>query len=473
MHVLKVIFIFLEVLVLFNLLIFVHEWGHYLAARWRGLKVDRFAIWFGKPIWRKKFGDVEWALGWIPFGGYVSLPQMAPMEAIEGKSEDRAEPLPPISPLDKIIAALAGPLFSFLLAILFAFIVWQVGRPMSETETTQTIGYVFKDGPADKVGLKSGDVIKSVDGKPVTKFAGMGDSVMWHVVSSQSPTIEVKVLRDGKEMVFHPAPTNPPVKFWQRKNLRQIQIEPAHTAVVGRVFTNSPAYLAGLKTLDEVVEVNGQKIHHMAQVADIVERQGTNQLALKVKRREQLLDLRLAATIPLSPTNEARPRLGILWASDAKYDHIARPNPIEQIRSSISMMVNTLTAVFSPKSEVKFQHLSGAVKIFNIYYLLFESEHGWRLALWFSVVLNVNLAILNLLPFPVLDGGHILLALLEATRRRAINVKILNYVQQACAVILIGFMLYVTFFDIQDLVGGRRKEKDPVFAPPPAAALNK
>src|SRR5271167_969219 len=129
MHFIKPVFVVLEVVVLFNLLIFVHELGHFLAARWRGLKIERFAIWFGKPIWKTKINGVEYALGTIPAGGYVSLPQMAPMEMIEGKGEKSSEPLPPISALDKIIVAVAGPLFSFGLAFAFAFLVWGVGRP--------------------------------------------------------------------------------------------------------------------------------------------------------------------------------------------------------------------------------------------------------------------------------------------------------------------------------------------------------
>src|SRR5271156_6576357 len=128
MTILHYIFIALEVVLLFNLLIGVHELGHFLAAKWRGLRVDRFAIWFGKPIWKKKINGVEYALGTIPAGGYVSLPQMATMEAIEGKSESSEEPLPPISALDKIIVAFAGPLFSFLLALVFATVVWIVGK---------------------------------------------------------------------------------------------------------------------------------------------------------------------------------------------------------------------------------------------------------------------------------------------------------------------------------------------------------
>src|SRR5215468_8966792 len=119
MVVLKYILIVFEVVLLFNLLIFVHELGHFLAARWRGLKIDRFAIWFGKPIWKARINGIEYALGTIPAGGYVSLTQMATMEMIEGKGESSGKPLPPISPLDKIIVAVAGPLFSLLLGFVF------------------------------------------------------------------------------------------------------------------------------------------------------------------------------------------------------------------------------------------------------------------------------------------------------------------------------------------------------------------
>src|SRR5262249_40930507 len=152
-------FVILEVLLLFNLLIGVHELGHFLAAKWRGLKIDRFAIWFGKPIWKKKIGGVEYALGSLPFGGYVGFPQKATEEAIEGKSESSGQPLPPISPLDKIIVALAGPFFSFLLACTFAVIVWVVGRPVPDADKTTLVGWVGetdhdgRPGPGWEAGL--------------------------------------------------------------------------------------------------------------------------------------------------------------------------------------------------------------------------------------------------------------------------------------------------------------------------------
>jgi len=136
LHVIRATFIILEVLILFNLMIVVHELGHFLAARWRGLYVEKFGIWFGKPLWKKTINGVQYSLGSLPFGGFVALPQLAPMDIIEGKADvDRAR-LPKISALDKIIVAFAGPLFSFLLAVAFAFVVWVVGRPVSEAEMT-------------------------------------------------------------------------------------------------------------------------------------------------------------------------------------------------------------------------------------------------------------------------------------------------------------------------------------------------
>src|SRR5438046_9084305 len=173
LQVVRVIFILLEVLVLFNLLIVVHEVGHFLAARWRGLYVEKFGIWFGKPLWENTINGVQYSLGSLPFGGFVALPQLAPMDIIEGKADvDRAQ-LPKISALDKIIVAFAGPLFSFLLAVVFAVFIWVVGRPVSESEATTVIGYVVPDSLRAEVCLKKSDIIVSVEWHGVTRSAGI------------------------------------------------------------------------------------------------------------------------------------------------------------------------------------------------------------------------------------------------------------------------------------------------------------
>jgi regulator of sigma E protease len=457
MAILKFIFIFIEVLLLFNLLIFVHELGHFLAARWRGLKIDRFAIWFGKPIWKTKINGVEYALGTIPAGGYVSLPQMATMETIEGKGEHSGQPLPQISALDKVIVAFAGPLFSFLLALTFAFVVFVVGRPVSEAEMTTVIGYVEKDGPADKVGLRPGDKILEVDGQPVSKFMGMGDSVMWRMVRSTGETVLIKVEREGKVLAFNPVPTKDETKFWQRKSLRQIKIGPAESAIIAEISPNSPAATAGLKRGDHVTKVNGNLLHYFGELSEYIEQHPNTKLELSVERDSKPFEVALTPELPISPPNQ-KPRLGIVWDANGKTT-LAHPGPIEQVDASVTAMFETFGALLSRHTDIKPQHLGGAVKIMDVYYRLFNSQQGWRLAIWFSVLMNVNLAVLNMLPIPVLDGGHILLALIEGVRRKPISARVINAIQTSCAVFLIGFMLYIAFYDVQDLPWKRNKDR--------------
>ena len=223
---------FLEVVILFNVLIIVHELGHFLAARWCGLKIDKFAIWFGRPVWSRKVDGVEYILGSIPAGGYVALPQMAPMEIIEGKTEIAAEHLPPASPGKKIIVAFAGPLFSFGLALFFACVVWIVGKPVTDTEATTVVGYVLPGSPADQVHIQPGDRILSIDHHPISRFGGIGDSVMWRVVTSTAPTIPVEVQRGDQTLTFQVSPKLEPHAFWQRSTPRRIGIAPAREALI-------------------------------------------------------------------------------------------------------------------------------------------------------------------------------------------------------------------------------------------------
>ena len=472
MSILKVILVVLEALFALNLLIFVHELGHFLAARWRGLKVERFAIWFGKPIWSKKINGVEYALGWIPAGGYVSLPQMATMEAIEGKTDEKAEQLPNVSPLDKIIVAFAGPLFSFLLAILFAVIVWQVGKPVTVTDDAPVLGWVVPEGPAWKAGLRPGDKITTIDGHPIKAFGPpTQDSITWRVITSENTNLTVNYLRDGQEQSVKVTAFKPQTKWYERRALRKILVGPVQSAKIFDIATNSPAARVGLKQGDEIVKVNGEKIFSFAAISHVEDLQ-TNSVAgpvtFTVRRGAEEFECAMQAEKPLSPANTP-PSFGILSYLGNTNRVLVHPGPWEQIEASAKQIFATIGAVANKRNEIGVQQLGGAVMIIRVYKNFFENEDGWRWVLWFSVVLNVNLAMLNMLPLPVLDGGHILLSLIEVVRRRAVNPKILNYIQSGFAVLLIGFMLWIAFYDIGDWArsaNSERKANVPiVFAP--------
>jgi regulator of sigma E protease len=258
-------------------------------------------------------------------------------------------------------------------------------------------------------------------------------------------------------------------KWYERKALRQILINSASKATIYEVATNSPAAVAGLKPGDEITALNGEKIYSPAAV-DSAEEAMSNTvvkpLTLTVRRGDETFDRELVAVKPLSPTN-AMPLLGIMaWQGDTN-TLLLHPNPLEQIQASVGQIASTFGALFSHKGEIGVQQLGGAVMIIRVYSNLFESDDGWRRVLWFSVILNVNLALLNMLPLPVLDGGHITLSLIEAIRRRPVSVKLLNSIQSGFAALLIGFMVYIAFFDTGDWLRSARADRvEPiVFAP--------
>jgi regulator of sigma E protease len=454
LHYIGIAGILLEVLLIFNIIIIAHEVGHFLAARWRNLKVDKFGLWFGPPIFKKTIGGVEYRVGCIPAGGFVSIPQMANPEFVEGSADEKGhEPtggdtLSEARPLDKIIVAAAGPLASILCGLAFACVVWIVGKPVHQSELTTVIGEVKMGSPAEMAGILPGDRIVSINGRPITRFSGMADmknSAVWNIARADNPELSIVINRGGTSITKTVVSQVPMRDGWGRRPLPQIGISPAITPIVLDLKRGGPAETAGVQKGDVFLRVDGEQVFSYGKIAEAISRE--DQMDITVLREGNEIELRVTP----AREGEGDPYIGITWDVDAMVS-IDHPNPFRQVGGAVMVMVETLGALFTPGSEIKAQHLSGPVGIMRLYYLLFEMTDGWRLALWFSVIFNVNLAILNLLPIPVLDGGHITLSLLEWLRGKKIKVRTVEFVQTACALLILGFMLYVTSYDILDYV---------------------
>jgi regulator of sigma E protease len=452
--ILKVIVLIFVVLMIFNVIIFVHELGHFLAGKWRGLKIDRFQIWFGKPIWKKEINGVQYGLGWIPAGGFVALPQMASMEAIEGSNTD-AKPLPPITPLDKIIVAFAGPLFSMLLALLAACVVWGVGKP-KDFIPSQIVGKVVENSPAAMAGIRSGDKVLAINGNPVNGYAGSLDSIFENVILSKGKQIHFTIERPGE-----PAPLQltsefdtEKTKWYQRGGLRRVGIGPEIDHFeIGSVTPGSPGEKAGFMPGDQVVSMNGQALRTSEEAIALVQQIGTQPIAFEILREGKPLALTATPVVPLSPQNLG-PKLGLAFVDVPFVNQgIVHPGPIAQVKETLRTMWVTITSVVASDSSIGVGHLSGPVGIATLQYDLLQMDDGWRRILAFMVLFNVNLAVLNMMPFPVLDGGHITLAILEKLFGRPVKAKPLEILQTACALALISLMLFVTSKDIGDKFG--------------------
>jgi regulator of sigma E protease len=305
---------------------------------------------------------------------------------------------------------------------------------------TPLVARVQPNSPAAKAGLQANDLIVGINGKPLYHINGIDDFLREH----PSTPIQLNLKRNGADVTvpFEPGPL-----------------------VVGDVSKDSPASRAGLQKGDVVRALDDIPMKSTAAASDYIRHHGGQPVSFSIEREGKNFELNVTPDVP---QGELYPRIGISWEDNYgivldTYGRLTRahPTPLEQIRAATLAVVNTVAAIASPKSDVRLQHMSGPVMMLRVYYLMFENRDGWLMALWFSVILNVNLALLNLIPMPVLDGGHIALAVVEALRRRPVNARVLEIVQTACAVVIIGFMVYIAFFDVQDLFG----RAGPKFAP--------
>jgi regulator of sigma E protease len=425
------------VLLLFGITIFVHELGHFLVARWCGLVVDAFSIGFGPALWKRRINGVLYKIGCLPFGGYVALPQMDPAGGNphkEAKGEEGGRDLPRVEPWKKILVSVAGVTGNVILAFVLAWIVFLKGKPSAPHETNTVVGHIETNCAAYAEGLRIGDTITAVNGEPVKKW----EDIVLHMALNDHVTLAVES-QGGAKTVTVPTERNF-IGVWAVPGVSWMDY-----ASVASVQAGSAAEAAGVKTGDLITGVNGETLYSWSQFVDIVAAHRDQVVRLTVRREGATLDLEAT---PRYDEKLGRAVIGISrnpYYVDAQ--SLVHPRPMAQVRDHASSIFRFLRALVTPKESGKAaQAVGGPLSIFFMIWL--TVKNSLVLAIWFTGLININLAILNLLPIPVLDGGHIMFTLWEAITRRPVGPRVVNVVWNAFAILLIALFLTLTYRDV-------------------------
>ena len=465
--ILSSIYIAAGVVFLFGAAIFVHEFGHFWVARRCGLKVEGFAIGFGPKIFSWTRDGIEYSVRWIPAGGFVKLPQMVTSSAIEG--EKKGGDIPPAPPFSKMLVAVAGPSMNVLFAFFVAAVIYYVGLPVPVNPSV--VGYVDPASPEGIMGIRKGDRIIAVDGKPVKSW----EEVTLSTVLALTNTLPVTIRHEGKAgaegqtgIYMLKADTNNNLL-----GVKTFNLDPLDHLIVNEVVSGQPAEAAKIKADDEVVGFAGIPISSREQFINLIQKRGSQPTPIIVLRGGKRLTLTVT---PATDPSSKMCRVGIVFSLGKDVYVIEHPTPWAQVQDVLDQVYKAIIAlVHSRESGVKASDLTGPVGIIG--FLAGQLNTDYRLALHFFVLLNINLAILNMLPVPVLDGGHIMLAMIEGVRRRPLSVRFVEYTTTAFAALLIGFMVYISFYDIKRFPLFRMmfnretqiEQPEKPAAPPPAA----
>ncbi|MCB1126487.1 MAG: RIP metalloprotease RseP, partial [Verrucomicrobiae bacterium] len=388
------LYVVIAVVLLFGGTIFVHEFGHFIVALWRRMRVEAFAIGFGPKIWSTTRRGIEYSIRWIPAGGFVKLPQMLTSDALEGAT-DHGQPIPPAPPASKILVAIAGPLMNVIFAFVVATIIYFVGLPMLVNPSI--IGHVDPDSDEYAQGIREGDRVVEVDGRKVTTWQDVHEIT----ILSRHSELPVVIEHDGEHLTCQLK-----TRISEELGLKMLNLEPRDHPEVIEVMDGGAGQEAGLQKGDVVLSFAGVPIASRDQFIKLIKGRPDEPSAMVVNRNGEETPL----TIKPKKMPDGEGLIGVIVGNTTvSVYEVMRPGPTPwaQVWGVWDKTIRTLSALFhSKETGVGAKDLTGPLGILAMLGAWVKTDY--RLALSFLVLLNVNLAILNLLPVPVLDGGHVL-----------------------------------------------------------------
>ena len=444
----QVVMVVVSGLVALGILVFVHELGHFLVAKAAGIRVLKFSLGFGHKLLGFKHGETEYLISALPLGGYVKMAGENPEE------KDKNE----IKPGDyfsrpwwvRILVLLAGPLMNIIAAIVILGGLYWIGFqvPIAPPQIIE----IAKDSPARAVDIQSGDIITALEGFSTENWEVFSDQL--NEQSSQKPgqVLNLTMQRQGETLTRAVVP-----KYDEKSGrwLLGVTIAPAGTAIIDRVFVGTPAELARFQSGDLVVEVEKQPIWTKYDFQKSVWPRADQETHFTVKRGEDVLVLKAK---PMTQQLPGQGRVGVIGVNFKISDQEKRMQypffkavglGFSQTYNISKMILNALWQMISGQISAK-DSLGGPITIMRM--AGEEAKSGPKDFLFFLAGISIMLAIVNLLPIPVLDGGSVVFFLIEGVLRKPLPIKVQEISQQIGFTLLIALMVFATYNDIYKIV---------------------
>jgi regulator of sigma E protease len=429
-----------------GIVVFVHELGHFLAARFSGINVEAFSVGWGKPILKKKIGDVEYRLGMFPIGGYCKMRgENGYEEAWKNSETPDPSSFYGAHPAKRILVAFSGPFFNFLFAVLVLSFVWGIGFKVETFENRIVLlsDITGESQPSDRAGLVSGDRIVEIAGKPVANYNDLRENIGLN----PGKTLAVKAERNGVILDLEITPA------LEKSGEGKIGVYYWADPVVESIAPGSPAEKAGLRAGDKITGMNGSPLPYTVAVFRIFKDARPDRFSVEYERGGELFSAELSGVSYVS----GMPETGIGYPSLEYRTPVLSPPAalVTGLRESVKTLVVSvkslallfrgidLTQAVSGPARITYMVGDIAAQGFGQSF-----ETGISSASSFLALISIALCFMNLLPLPVLDGGSIVLSIMEGIKGKPLSPKFVSAFQTAGVVIIFGLMFFSVFNDI-------------------------
>ena len=427
----------LALIVVLGVLIFIHEGGHFLAARWVGAPVSVFSFGFGRRLFGFKRGETDYRVSLIPLGGYVRIHGLGPDESdVVGAPAEEAPLLPR---WQRALISIAGPAANALFAVIFVAFAFMVGVQVPAwQDAVPEIAWVDAASPAAEAGLQQGDLVLSIDGAAIRTWRELEMATL----GAANRTLAVRFRRAGVDGEVDLTP-----KSVTRYDLGYGGMAPPLPAEISGVQSGSPAEQAGLRSGDRILAVNGEAVRHFYDVMRLVGGSPDREIVLTIGRGADTL------AVPATPRDvDGVGKLGIPAPNPTVLKQLGVFAAIgEGARECVRMTRETfavLGRMVSGRASMK--QMSGPIDIAR--FSGAAARTGVVAMVWLLGIISLQLAIFNVLPIPLLDGGHLALLAIEAVRRKDLSWKVKERILSVGFYLIIGLVIIVLYNDIAKIL---------------------